>query len=89
MTHEPALVKEPCRACGEQTDMQDIPVWREFTIFGVTWIFGRWKREPMDTCIQCSVSRDNERDRAIFEAGEEHGYGLGFKDAANRRGDYF
>lgn len=38
----------------------------------------------MDTCVECSAERDNDRDRRIWDDGAEHGYREGRRDAEVR-----
>jgi len=42
-----------------------VPVWKEFKLFGQTWIIGRWKNEVVrDKCIDCSIQKEQDRTRS-------------------------
>jgi len=55
-----------CKNCGEAVEPCDAPLWKDFMLFGVTWIFGRWGKFYPDQCAECQ--------QAAYDAGFERGY---------------
>jgi len=62
-----------CCDCSEPVKPEDVPVWRELRILGVTWIFGRWIVHYPDQCLECRMAREDNRLEQIYEAGQEDG----------------
>lgn len=71
--------------CGAPVYTFDAPTWKEFRLFGVTWLIGRWDTHEADMCYECYTDKARDPERAAYYAGAEDGYMKGMEDA--RRGE--
>ena len=69
-----------CPDCGATLDIIDIPAWREFRLFGVTWIFGRWTNEVEETCVECRKDREDAAWSEALDQARSEAYHKGYQD---------
>lgn len=79
MTHSDIAI---CSDCGEPVEAQDVPQWKEFRLFGVTWLLGRWGKCYPDQCIECQTSKENRSLDRAFESVGQDAYDQGYADGA-------
>ena len=70
-----------CPDCGESMQKMDVPTWREFRLFGQTWLFGKWSGKYPKRCAECEIAHENKDfDRAMEAVGRD-AYDQGYSDA--------
>jgi hypothetical protein len=69
-----------CQDCGTEYGPVDTPVWREVRLFGVTWIFGRWK-DQWHECPSCQARKEDMTMHRICDEAYDNGYERGYKAA--------
>ena len=75
--------------CNEPVQSDNIPVWKEYRLFGHTWVFGKYQDEYLGTlCAECVIieQQDHERDQIepLLEEMGRKAYEEGYADGLNK-----